>query len=390
MAGLKPYVGLMLYSAVNSCLKNVTQASFISTGSRAGVGTGISRAEYVPSTNAVAIPVDQPRSFGRLHYLDVRQAEQMRDPTEMARALTRVEPLHHAKQSFSPEAYLESLNAELSALAPEMFHEIQAAIPRALSNKEITSAQIKTGLDTLCHQIKASPIHIGFVCNKKMLSDKGEFWPSGKYFNRPLWYSQKGYKPPSPRPFEPKKAEPEHYPIYAALNLGLKGHSGWGGSYFVLKPEACQSVELRSRDTGEPDGIGYFALKATRDNPLPLVADWIRMGLLPRMWAGMTGEQREVFSMSASTNTEAAIFSDKGYINTDDIALIVLSKQEAEQNDVDLSKIQSEGVLNGVPVIIQDAKAPDKPFYKTSEYQAVMAAYAADAANPKPELRTPV
>jgi hypothetical protein len=304
----------------------------------------------------------------------------MAAPPPMTVSLTRVEPAAKTASRFQPEQYMNDLTASLSAREPEMHGEITAGLRHALSSLGLSDAQLSQGLETLCRRIKETPLHIGFVCDKKFVNESGQFWASGRYFNRPLWYQQKGYIIPHPRSFEPVKAAPEHQPIYGALNLGMSGHSGWGASYFVLKPSACKCVELRSRDTGEPDGIGAFAMIATRDKPLPLIADWIRMGTVKKMWSAMVEEQRAHFFIPPNINTEAAIYTENGYVSADDVALIMVSKKEAVKNGIDVSSLEQLGQVHGIPVICHDADDSTIPFDQLPEYQRVLADYRANAA----------
>lgn len=402
LAGYRPYVGLMLTSAANGFLRNAIPSSSADFSSQiAGAnGVGLPSSARILAVNAHRPPVDavnqragalghtpvqallQPSASlsaarqGRVNSAAVNSP--MRDPAAMTVALTRLDPLPAPDGIFSPENHVQTLNDRLTELEPIMYEEVQAALPKGLRQQDVSAEVLTSGLEKLCQQIKATPIHIGFVCDKKFFDAKGEFWSSGKYFNRPLWYQQKGYQVPSPRPFEPKGAAPEDQPLYGALNLGMQGHGGWGASYFVLKPSACKTVELRSRDTGEPDGIGAFATMATRDKPLPIVADWIRMGMLPKIWPAMTSEKRAEFYVSPSANTEAAIYMNKGYVDSDDVALIIISKTEAEKNGVDLTQLTQAGEVHGIPVICHDYGDSKIPFNALPEYQAVLADYADD------------
>lgn len=376
--------GIMMYSTLNAALKGATAFVLCSSGpvsADANAVSSISSVSFACPGNS-ALENTPANLHNRVRTLPASASAQMRDLAKMTTALKRIFPVAHRNNPFSPAQHCADLNVALDALASEMSEEVQAALPKALSARNLSASDIKVGLKTLCKQIKATPIHIGFVCEQKMFNDQGDFWPAGKYFNRPMWYRQNGYVRPAPRRFEPVDALPEHQPIYGALNLGLSGHTGWGASYFVLKPQACQNVELRSRDTGEPDGIGYYALLATRDNPLPIVADWIQMGLCAKLWAGMVEGERLTFSMTPQTNTEAAIFTDNGYLRAEDIALIVISESEANQQGVDLSQLKRDGKIQGIPVVFHDGPNSKIAFKDMPEYHAVLAAYAADAESP--------
>jgi hypothetical protein len=304
----------------------------------------------------------------------------------MTISLSRMQPNQASDSVFSAVHYMSALTESLAETAPSMMREIKSVLPRALGAQVVglSDDAIHSGLETLIKRFQETPIHIGFVCDKKYFNDQGQFWQCARYYNRPLWYQQNGYRHPQPRRFEPNSAAPEQYPIYGALNMGLTGHGGWGASCFVLKPSACHRVVLHSRDTGEPDGIGWFALTATRQRPLPIIADWIRMGMLSKLWPALTGEKRGEFSLSPNTNVEAAIYTDRGYLSVEDIALIVLSRREAEAKGIDLTALRSAGQVHGIPIVIHEGSKPSMAFQEIPAYQKIMAQYAADAANPRP------
>jgi len=351
---------------------------------QAGVVVGGRPAEPAPSTQLAQLTklssIEKAARLGApvfSHRSPWLETMRLNDPEPLAISLTRIRPLPKSKDTFSPAEHFEGLNRDLADLSPVMTKEIQSALPKALRRPLMTELEVTQGLETLCQQIKETPVHINFICKQKFFNEQGQFWPSGRYLNRALWYEQEGYHLPQPRPFEPQTAQPEYFPIYGALNLGMMGHGGWGSSCFVLKPSACHRIELRSRDTGQPEGVGAFAVMATRDRPLPIIADWIRMRMIEKIWQALISQPRGTFTLSPSVNTEAAIFSETGYLSAKDIAIIVLSQQEADDNGIDLTQLKREGQVFGVPVVCHDAKEMGVPFEHIPEYQAVMAEYKA-------------
>jgi len=174
---------------------------------------------------------------------------------------------------------------------------------------------------------------------------------------------------------EEPNLEPERRPIYGALNISMQGHVGWGNSYFVLKPSIIKSVELRSRDSGDIEGIGTFAQRGRYDDLAPILKDWARIRFLEQLWNTLGADVREGFKPTHGLPLEAAITTEKGYIESDEIAMIVIGVNELKEPEKEMAAIQARCRALNIPLMFHDESAGSVPFAESPEYQSVIFDY---------------
>ena len=232
---------------------------------------------------------------------------------------------------------------------------VEQVVVQAISNGSLSRVEAEAAIPRMLFNVRTSPIHIGFRCHAGYFNKAKEFFPDGQIYARAA-------------------KETLHPPVYGALNFTMQGHVGWGASSFVLKPHVLAQAEIRSRDTGEPDGIGMFARYGHEHQLLPLLWDWAKMGMFKEIAQAWQYDDRQVFAASAPKPLEVAIFTEKGALSAADIAMLFVAENELEKPELK-TVIQHRCSDLELPVFFHRYQEGKIPFQSYPEYVDLMNQY---------------
>ena len=150
-----------------------------------------------------------------------------------------------------------------------------------------------------------------------------------------------------------------------------------------------RKTSLHSRDTGDPDGIGPFAMKASYASALPILKDWNRMSCLKDYWGPLTSTPRMPISeryISASTPIEAAIYIPGGLLKPSDIALIFIDMGELKEGvekeggsvEDRIAALSHFAESTGVPIEYLHQGSRFETFQTSPLYREVLKSYRTD------------
>lgn len=222
---------------------------------------------------------------------------------------------------------VNELNQQLASREALDRQSLLAALRDARWLQGMPELALSKGLANIEHHIRGTPLHVGFMPRQALFDVEGVFLAGG-YKNRQRLAWEKSHH--QNNGWEMAALDK---PVYAALNVSLRGHKGWGSSSLVLKPHLQKFAELHSRDTGDPEGIGAFAETATYLHPLSLIKDWVRRGCLEDYWQALAGGERKAIDwgkVNPYFPVEAALYMPAGLIEPDDVALILIDLDEWE------------------------------------------------------------
>ncbi|MGE4155976.1 MAG: hypothetical protein AB7F11_12690 [Hydrogenophaga sp.] len=239
-----------------------------------------------------------------------------------------------------------------------------------------SEAEVARGLRRVEQALRTSPLHVGFTCKGTFFDGPAAFFSTGTYMNRTGNYGGS---------VEPGRAPP----IYAALNVSLRGHKGWGNSCLVLKPELLDHALLSSCDTGDPYSR-YLAQECTAQHPLSIVEDWLNDSFFLSYWKALAGSTRVPIpwrDVDMERPVEARLSIPDGRLRASDLAMICVDDREliesAKREGADLAKRRDalrrlEGET-GVSVVLGPKSGEPFPD-QVSGYSAIVEAYAARVA----------
>lgn len=240
-------------------------------------------------------------------------------------------------------------------------------IAKALTTSRLSKQEIQTAIPKMQRCIRESPLHVGFVCNDRFFNAEGKFWPSAQIHSRQSLSTLSGSR---------AKQTSAKAPVYGALNFTMRGHTGWGASSFVLKPNILKNAVINSRDTGEPNGIGEFACTGSEENLMPILWDWAQMHMFDEIAQAWHDNDRKTLIPQASKPLEVAIETSAGSINHDQVALVVVAENEIKSPEGILA-VQKRCAELALPLILHKHPEGQIPFLHYDAYQKVIVSYRA-------------